>query len=162
MAQRLSIEANEIVQLAGSLPSSNQAGKGDDFDLRARATLAYLVDEMLAIVNTRAKQIPEDSSTCPNCGVPMSSKSSPYCSPCCREQAAFIRQMRDSIAKGTIVEEDRQINKGEVLWRLLGGGLPRRLQQVPEKARQQVFKRDSNTCQTCGAPATTIDNTGSG
>ena len=162
MAQRLTQEPNEIDRLAQSLPASSQAGKGQDFDLRARATLTILIDQILATNYTHPKQVPQDPATCPNCGSPMTSKSSPYCSPCCREQAAFIRQMRDSIAKSTILEEDRQINKGEVLWRLLGGGLPRRLQQVPEKARQQVFKRDANTCQTCGAPATTIDNTGSG
>jgi hypothetical protein len=162
MAQKVEPEFKAYSVLEGSLPPSNQAGKGDDFDIRARATLAYLVEEMLALDYTKTAQIPEDPTTCPNCGTSMPSKSSPYCSPCCRKQAAFIRQMRDSIAKGTILDQDRQINKGEVLWRLLGGGLPRRLQQVPEKARQQVFKRDNNTCQSCGAPATTIDNTGSG
>lgn len=148
--------------LVASVPASSAAGIGDDFDVRARATLSYLVESMSAIDYSRQTAIPPDSTVCPNCGSPMVSKTSPYCSQCCREQAAFIRQMRDSIARGTILEPERQINKGEVLWRLLGGGLPRRLQQVPEKARAQVFKRDSNLCQTCGAPATTIDNTGSG
>lgn len=162
MAQSLQIQTSVLDAIAQSLPPSTQAGKGDDFDLRARATLSYLVDEILTIDYAHAKKVNQDPTTCPNCGTHMASKSSPYCSPCCREQAAFIRQMRDSIAKGTLLEEERQINKGEVLWRLVGGGLPRRLQQVPEKARQQVFKRDANTCQTCGAPATTIDNTGSG
>jgi hypothetical protein len=52
--------------------------------------------------------------------------------------------------------------KGEQMWRLLGGGLPRRLSLVPERSKERVIKKAEGKCELCGAPATTIDNTGSG
>ena len=149
-------------RLEASMPLSVDAARGADLDSRARGTLALLFDRMRATNLSGMSTYQSDPATCPNCGTPIPTSKSPYCSDCCREQAAFVRQMRDSLAKGTILEEERQVSKGEVLWRLLGGGLPRRLSQVPEKARAQVFNRDNLKCQTCGAPATTIDNTGSG
>ncbi|MEA2553939.1 MAG: hypothetical protein QOJ65_2115 [Fimbriimonadaceae bacterium] len=149
-----------ISSFLNALPSAGEAATGEDLDLRARAVVAILAERMLTSVDKTS--IPQDPATCPNCGIPTASKSSPYCCDCCREQAAFVRQVRDGLSKGTIFEESRQINKGEVLWRLLGGGLPRRLALVPERARAAVSKRDNDTCQECGAPATTIDNTGSG
>ena len=160
MQQRV-LSDDFLKDLAASLPCSGEAAIGDDLDRRARATLSYLVDAMIA-ADMHAAVVPLNPETCPNCGDPMTSKTSPYCSSCCREQAAFVRQMRDGLATGSILDLERQVSKGEVLWRLLGGGLPRRLSMVPEKAREKVFKRDEWTCQECGAPATTIDNTGSG
>lgn len=148
-------------RLALVLPDAASAAVGDDLDLRARAVLAILLSRMKEggfNVLPRAS----DPRLCPNCNQPAESKTSPYCSDCCRQEAAFVRQMRDSIANGTLFDEHRQTMKGEVLWRLLGAGLPRRLSLVPEKARERVFKRGEGKCEICTAPATTIDNTGSG
>ena len=147
--------------LIESLPKEDDAWIGDDLDHRARAVLSILVVRIKRSDGSGTR-ISEDPATCPNCGAVVLSKTSPYCSDCCREQAAFIRQMRDRIANGTLLEPQSQTMKGEQMWRLLGGGLPRRLSLVPESARQRVFKRAEGKCEICGAPATTIDNTGSG
>lgn len=148
-----------IDELTASLPPSEDAATGENLDHRARAVLRLLVDRMEP---GPSEVISSDPATCPNCGVSVYSKSTPYCSDCCRERTAFVRQMRDGLAKETLLDPARQVMKGEVLWRLLGGGLPRRLALVPESSRRAVFKRSEGKCEVCGAPATTIDNTGSG
>jgi len=150
-----------IKELSAALPATSIVRQGDDLDLRARAVLALLI-EKVAENASRSESQPIDVLVCPNCGQPATSNTSPYCSDCCREQAAFIRQMRDRIRNRTLLEPQSQVMKGEQMWRLLGGGLPRRLALVPESARQRVFKRSEGKCEICGAPATTIDNTGSG
>ena len=154
-------EQNVFERLALVLPDAASAAVGDDLDLRARAVLAILLSR-LKEGGFNVLPCASDPRLCPNCNQPAESKTSPYCSDCCRQEAAFVRQMRDSIANGTIFDEHRQTMKGEVLWRLLGAGLPRRLSLVPEKARERVFKRAEGKCEICGATATTIDNTGSG
>lgn len=155
-------EQNVFERLALVLPDASAALAGDDLDLRARAVLAILLDRVSGGGFDAFLPSTSDPRVCPNCNQPADSKTSPYCSDCCRQEAAFVRQMRDSLANGTIFDEHRQTMKGEVLWRLLGAGLPRRLALVPEKARERVFKRTEGKCEICGAPATTIDNTGSG
>ena len=142
-----------------TLPSKSEAENLDD---QARYALSILVGGISLRLSTSFPKEHVDFQACPNCGVPVASKNSPYCSDCCRERSAFIRQMRARIANGTLVEPQSQVMKGEQLWRLLGAGLPRRLAMVPEKARERVFKRAEGKCEICGAPATTIDNTGSG
>jgi hypothetical protein len=161
MAQRTPKEQSRLEELAAALPSTREAAEGEDLDRRARGVLAIVV-ERTTTVGTSAGSAFSDPELCPNCGIVASVKTSPYCSDCCRERAAFVRQMRDGLAKGTIFDEHRQAMKGEGMWRLLGGGLPRRLSLVPDKARERVFKRAEGKCELCGAPATTIDNTGSG
>jgi len=158
----LEAEISALEKLKGSLPSSSEMAVGDDLDLRARAVLTLLMNRLEQGNLAALKPIGQDPRLCPNCGEEVASKSSPYCGDCCRGHAAFVRQMRDSIANDSILDEHRQTMKGEVLWRLLGGGLPRRLSLVPEKARERVFKREEGKCEVCGAPSVTIDNTGSG
>ena len=162
MAQRAEISDSKLAQLARALPSPGTASEGSDLDVRARGALAILIEAALTADICSAVAADEDARLCPNCGVVASSKTSPYCGECCREQAAFVRQMRGRVADGSLLDERSQTMKGEQMWRLLGGGLPRRLALVPESARQRVFKRTEGKCETCGAPATTIDNTGSG
>jgi len=152
----------KVDELRAALPSAKDARAGDDLDLRARAVLAILIDAMMERAQATDSAQQFDARLCPNCGELATSKTSPYCSDCCRERAAFVRQMRDGIASGSILDPHRQTMKGEAMWRLLGGGLPRRLALVPESARKRVFKRSEDKCELCGAPATTIDNTGSG
>jgi hypothetical protein len=161
MAQRRQLENDPIAQLSLALPAAGEAGIGEDLDLRSRATLAVLIDAMSRI-SELPNRIERNPAICPNCDSLATSKTSPYCSDCCRERAAFVRQMRYGLASGSILDEHRQTMKGEVLWRLLGAGVPRRLAHVAEKARERVFKKAEGKCESCGAPATTIDNTGSG
>src|SRR3954468_15911508 len=140
MAMPKQTTSNILPKLIESLPPSATAVVGDDLDLRARAVLAFLV-ERLPNVGEQARFMPTDAKHCPNCDQPALSKTSPYCSDCCRQHAAFVRQMRDGLAQETILDPQRQTMKGEVLWRLLGAGLPRRLSLVPEKARERVLKK---------------------
>jgi len=142
------------------MPAAAEAAYGDDLDLRARAVLRILLDRLPSVVVPVA--IEPNADLCPNCDRPVPSFTTPYYSDCCRERAAFIRPMRDSLANGSLLDPHRQAMKGEQMWRLLGGGLPRRLSLVPESARARVFKKQEGKCELCGAPATRIDNTGSG
>ena len=150
----------KVADLVESFPPASEAVVGDDLDHRARAVLRILLDRLPAV--ELPPSIAPNVDTCPNCDRPVASFNTPYCSDCCRERAAFIRQMRDSIANDSLLDPHRQTMKGEQMWRLLGGGLPRRLALVPENARARVFKKAEGKCELCGAPATRIDNTGSG
>ena len=152
--------SDALAELSEALPRPSDAASGEDLAYRARAALSILIEHIKSPCDFAA--VKEDPTTCPNCGVPVSSRTSPYCGDCCREQAAFIRQMRDRISNGTLLESQSQMMKGEQMWRLLGGGLPRRLALVPESSRKRVFKRSEGKCELCGAPATVIDNIGGG
>ena len=149
-----------VVQIVDVLPMASEASSGEDLDLRARAVLRVLIDRLDGV--SPGSVVSRNTDLCPNCDRPVASFSTPYCSDCCREQAAFVRQLRGRIAAGSLLDPASQTMKGEQMWRLLGGGLPRRLALVPESARARVFKRAEGKCELCGAPATRIDNTGSG
>jgi hypothetical protein len=87
---------------------------------------------------------------------------SPYCSESCREIAGFVRQFRTGLQLGWILEHDKQVALGQVLWHALGGGRPLRVAISPPKAIEKAIKRDQGLCQVCGEPATTVDHVGSG
>ncbi len=125
-----------------------------DLEVRTRAVLGLLFE-----VRTPPKlTIATDTSTCPNCGVLNESIRSPYCSEHCREVSAFIRQLRNGIENDLSDDSERQAGMGQMLWYLLGGGLPRRVAMVPEKAIQKVLERENRKCEDCGGIATTIDH----
>ncbi|MEZ0327872.1 MAG: hypothetical protein ACAH95_18405 [Fimbriimonas sp.] len=124
---------------------------------RSRAVLAFLVQPARDL-QFEPQMLAEDPSTCPNCGNPAASQSSPYCGDACREEAAFVRQFRRAMAERTVFDEERQAALGQVLWHLLGGGYPLRKTLVTEKTWQQLLKRDGGVCKVCGAPATTFDH----
>ncbi|MBX3117595.1 MAG: hypothetical protein KF784_00900 [Fimbriimonadaceae bacterium] len=105
---------------------------------------------------------PTDSNTCPNCGIEVQDKRSPYCSEKCREMAAFVRQFRAAVSDGSILEPEKQAMMGQKLWAVAVGGYPMRQALVPPKVVAKVIERDGGKCQVCGAPATEIDHTGSG
>src|SRR5687768_12334521 len=111
--------------------------------------LALLIQSSLA-VKVAAAPIESTPQSCPNCGTPVASESSPYCGVPCREQAAFVRQLRRCISDGTALDEERQASLGQVLWHLLGGGYPDRRKLVTERTWQQLLKRDGGVCQVCG------------
>ena len=149
---------NIFVRLLDELP---MIGASDDVDHQTRAVLSPLV-ELIVRTDSHAEAIPVPPAVCPNCGLPTDSDRSPYYSPFCRDQAAFIRQFRASVADGVIFDPERQIGMGQALWSLRGGGYPRRQSLVPPKVLAKVIKRDGGVCAICGAPATEIDHTGSG
>lgn len=149
-----------LLELQGRLPHFSEVGSFADQESRARATLSWIIAEALAASDF--KLVPTQPTTCPNCGVDMGAERSPYCSDACREEAAFVRQLRGSLAQGTVLDEERQVALGQKLWRILGGGLPLRQSLVLERTLNQVIKRYEGRCDACGAPATTIDHTGSG
>ena len=127
---------------------------------QARAVLNLLLD---CIEDPEQPQRPlEDAHRCPNCDALAESLAGPYCSETCRDQAAFVRQFRASIASGSILTPEKQVVFGERLWWLLGGGLPLRESRIPESAKRQVTKRSAGKCELCGAPMTTVENFGSG
>lgn len=95
---------------------------------------------------------------CPNCGAPCDNDKSPYCDEQCREEAAFVRQLRRALAEDALSDADRQVAFGQTLWHVLGGGYPVRTALVPPKAVQRVLDRDGGKCQVCEGPATTVDH----
>jgi len=111
---------------------------------------------------TEARASATNPRTCPNCGAPASSERTPYCTPKCKETAAFVRQFRSALADGSIFDPERLANFGEKWWSLQGGGFPRRQLMVPAKTIAKVIERAGGKCEICGAPATEIDHTGSG
>jgi hypothetical protein len=129
-------------------------------EFRARATLALVVERALAA--SPSEPIVSDSATCPNCGTTCHESRTPYCTSCCREESAFVRQFRDSLLKGTFEDEPRQVALGQKLWRILGGGMPLRVSLIPAKDLTRTLAKRANKCEVCGAPSVTVDNTGSG
>jgi len=138
-----------------------KVGEGASIDDEMRAVLSPLM-ERICRVRSQPTKVPVDPATCPNCGLPATSEKSPYCSPFCKDQAAFIRQFRGSVNDGSILDAERLIGMGQALWSLQGGGFPRRQSLVPAKVLAKVIERDGGVCAVCGAPATQIDHTGSG
>lgn len=130
----------------------------DDPSLEAEAQLALLL--------LRAPGSLEPSwhepGECPNCGAPCRDRRSPYCGDACREEAAFVRQLRDAVATGKIADPERRLALGQKLWHVLGGGRPYRQSLIPASAKRQVLKRSGGNCEVCGKPAETFDHTGSG
>lgn len=127
----------------------------------ARSVLALLVDEARRAA-CPAEPASANPGTCPNCGESSASARSPYCGPGCREEAAFVRQFRTSLAQGTLGDSERQARLGQSLWHLLGGGYPHRLPLIPASASKQALKRAEGRCERCGAPASSFDHVGSG
>ena len=99
-----------------------------------------------------------DAKTCPNCGVRTGSTRTPYCSAECREIAGFVRQIRAGLADGSILDPDKQIAFGQVLWTILGGGRPLRRHLIPEKVQFQILQKAGGKCALCGAPAVVVDH----
>jgi hypothetical protein len=128
----------------------------------ARSVLRLLFQPIADRMLTPLPQIESDANLCPNCGAAVASTRSPYCGGVCRDTAAFVRQIRTSLAEGTLVDEERQAAFGQLFWYQLGGGRPYRQQLVDDKGLKRVFKNYDGRCADCGAPATTIDHIGTG
>ncbi len=127
---------------------------------RMRAVLAPLLDAALA--SPRSETIQEDCTRCPNCDSPSNSFKSPYCSDYCRQESAFVRQFRNAVETGTLLDPERQLGSGQAFWNLAGGGFPLRQKLMTAKQIAKVIERDGEVCAVCGAPATGVDHTGSG
>lgn len=123
----------------------------------ARSVLRLVLGEISPL-----EALPFDPATCPNCGVTCSSLRTPYCSEPCKEEAAFVRQIRSGIHDGKLFEADRQEALGSKLWHLLGGGYPLRLNLIPANTFQKSLAKLGGTCLTCGAAATRLDHIATG
>lgn len=152
------MERQDLCSLLQSLPKNREG----DLEQGARFVVSLLLESILTADFSSVRALEQDPRSCPNCGEGFSSPTSPYCSACCKERAGYVRQFRQALESGSLHDPEKQMHKGEVLWRLLGGGLPRRVAAIPERARARVFKDAEGKCEACGAPATTIDNMGSG
>ncbi|HTQ09685.1 MAG TPA: hypothetical protein VMI31_06400 [Fimbriimonadaceae bacterium] len=141
-------------------------GASADPDEQTRSALRPLVERAVALDSNLALLPPGESAgsgnACPNCGQPVGSLRSPYCSEKCKETAAFVRQFRNSLANESIFEPERMADFGQKWWHLQGGGYPRRQLMVPAKTIAKVIARANGACEICGAPATEIDHAGSG
>ena len=126
-----------------------------------RAKLRALV-ELALKSSTELPQLGLDPSTCPNCGTPTADPKSPFCSFPCREEAAFVRQFRASLANDVLEDPGRQLALSQKFWSLLGGGFPYRQSLIPPKTIAKVIERDGFVCSVCGAPATEVDHRGTG
>ena len=147
--------SSKLELLGAQLPDP----KSEDIILQTRAVLRLLVENLAP---SNKESVPENPSTCPNCGASSGSLRSPYCSSFCREQAAFIRQFRNALAEETAISPEKQASLGQAFWHLLGGGYPGRQALVSEKARDRLLRTKGGLCELCGAPAETFDHTGSG
>ena len=80
-----------------------------------------------------------------------------YCSPGCQYFARVIRHIRVLVDSGVPLNEGQIIGIGQQAypWVSNGQGYYR---YVPKATRLEVFARDEQTCQSCGAPATDIDH----
>ncbi len=123
----------------------------------ARAILRLVLERPV----TASPPIEPDPAVCPNCGQPASSTRSPYCGTDCRELAGFVRSFRSGLRDGTLSDPEKQLALGQVLWRILGGGLPFRNSLISEKDLARLYKKSEGRCEECGAPATTVDHRGS-
>lgn len=136
--------------------SDVEAGPG--LDLISQQAREQLLELLRVAETATADALPRDPNRCPNCGVQVSSEKSPYCGKDCREEAAFVRQLRTGIAEKTVLDMERSVSLGQVLWHLLGGGYPLRLSLVPKKSIAQVINRAQSKCEACGNLATTVDH----
>lgn len=140
--------------LLQELRSKLQSAEGSIEDACRRALLLVLDVEHLEVEPPVVASI----DSCPACFATVASERSPYCGPKCREESGFVRQVRAGLADGSILEVERQVALGQVLWSLLGGGYPLRQTLILERSRAQVFKRSGGRCEVCGSPASALDH----
>lgn len=145
-----------LVSLSKELPELSASESIDD---QARGVLRVLAERASAKLGERPQVVARDPKTCPNCGTGMTNPRSPYCGEKCREESAFVRQLRASLVNGAVTDQEKQASIGQNLWHLLGGGFPRRLTLIPKSVFAKVLSRG---CEICGEPAIAIDHTGSG
>lgn len=94
---------------------------------------------------------------CQGCGELAENPKSPYCGERCREVSAFVRQARAAIAKGN-PPSDRLAAMEQVYWHLIGGGYPRRVDEIPPSTVAKVLVRDEYRCHRCGGVADQIEH----
>src|SRR5579859_2587325 len=101
--------AETLRRLAEALPLASEAAEGEDMDRRAAATLRLVIDRALKADETAASE-PYEPDLCPNCGTAVASAKSPYCGERCREEAAFVRQLRAGLSEGSSFDAERLAN----------------------------------------------------
>ena len=118
--------------------------------------LGFVID--WALFSEPGRPTPADPMACPNCGKAFSNEKSPYCSPDCREEAAFVRHIRSGLYAELIENQEKQSTLGQVFWTLIGGGFPLRQSTIPEKTTKLVMARHGGKCELCDTPATKVDH----
>lgn len=126
----------------------------------ARSMLALVLRPESQRVSDESSH-PADPTRCPNCDRLVESVKSPYCGGECREIAGFVRQVRSGVLDESLLVPDRQIALGQILWQILGGGLPLRNSLIEPKALARLMTKYEGRCTACGAAATTVDHIGS-
>ena len=148
--------------LYDALPALELLGQPDRVEEQARAVLRLVIQPILETNFQAGAPVPVDPATCPNCSKPASGTKTPYCGAECRNEAAFVRQFRGAVVEKTIFDSERQEGIGQVFWYLVGGGRPLRQHIIPEKTKQDLFKKAGGKCTICGDEATSIDHIASG
>jgi len=147
--------------LRDSLPAATGMADGE-MPNRARAVLGMLMERVREVQAIELPPVPEDPNLCPNCDRPNASPKSPYCCDECREAAGLVRQVRAGLDDASILDPERQVAFGQVLWHAVGGGRPLRRHIIPERSKIQTTKREGDRCWNCGEPAVSFDHIGSG
>jgi hypothetical protein len=142
-----------LISLLNALPSEPDAA---GIASAARAFLKLVVHA--ALNQPTAEPVTNDPTTCPNCGATCNSRLSPYCGPHCRESSAFIRQFRASLMTDAIFLPEKQIAFAQIVWHLMGGGLPYRNSLIPQRTMERFFEKHGGKCSACGGKATTVDH----
>lgn len=145
-----------LERLCEELPPASEASSREDMEHRCRAALAVVTSAALSVSDQG--RVSSDPTLCPNCDACCTSERSPYCGGACRDEAAFVRQVRSGLIDGSVLDQVRQVAMGQVFWSLLGGGYPLRQSLVLERSRAVVYKRSGGLCENCGAPATEVDH----
>lgn len=147
------MEGMTLGELMALIPLADPALPIED---QSRASLRLLQRSTVALYTWDA-----DPTLCPNCGSECLSTRSPYCSTDCREVSSFVRQFRSNLREETLVERDRQVALGQVLWKLIGGGYPLRNSLIPPRSLARALAANDFKCSACGGVATTVDHIGS-
>ena len=94
---------------------------------------------------------------CPNCDHPIN-EAKLYCSEICKQEAKFVRYVRDCRRDGRDQQPDVQEAIQIKLAMILGGGYPEQERRLSKTIRDAVIKRDGGCCKKCGKPGTDIDH----
>ncbi|MBL8059171.1 MAG: HNH endonuclease [Chthonomonas sp.] len=139
-----------------SLLSTLPGDPEESVEQQARWFLRVPVDMAIAI--SAVEVVFPEPSHCPNCDAVCDKRATPYCSERCKEMSSFVRQFRATLFTETIFLAEKQVAYGQIVWHLMGGGLPYRNSLIPARALARFFEKHDGKCSACGGAATTVDH----